>query len=231
VPPLSAPLASVVSKNVKTEKFKNSLTKYISSIRALTEANRTNNRINGEMSNNLSKDIVNGVKNAAKSVYSVSNAALANPVVEPGAAEVTKEAAAANLAAANALRAQANANALRNQAAAVPSPSNVNRAAAAAEEAAAQQSKAAAVVNNANANIAELNKAMSAYGNLTNVNKYIANGRNPNKNNSLNKTRSEGPKYGNFFARVKSKITATGPVAQPRSVVSAVAPVPGNKKN
>jgi hypothetical protein len=212
-PPLSAPQAQVVKKNVNTVKFKNSLTKYINSVKALTEQNRTNNKINGAMAPNLSAGIVNGVKNAAKSVYSVSNAALINPAVEPAAAEVTNEAAKAAAAAANALRAQNMANALRENANRQPTPGNNQTAQEAAAGAAAAQNTAAAVVTAANAKIAELNNAMKAYVKLNNanMNAYIASGRNASANNLLNKNRTGGAKYGNFFTRVASrKITKAG---------------------
>ena len=87
---------------------------------------------------------------------------------------------------------------------------------------------AANAVNEVAARI-ELNKAMKAYVKLNNnnVNAYIASGRNASKNNLLNKNRTEGGKYGNFFTRVASrKITKAGVnkalAAQPPAVVSAV---------
>jgi hypothetical protein len=231
-PPLSAPQAQVVKKNVNTVKFKNSLTKYINSVKALTEQNRTNNKINGAMAPNLSAGIVNGVKNAAKSVYSVSKAALNNSAVEPVAAVVTNEAANATAAAANALKAQTMANALRENA--NRQPGNIESAKIAEEMARREATTAETVVTNANAKIAELNNAMKAYVKLNNanMNAYIASGRNESANKLLNNTRTGGGKYGNFFTRVASrKVTKSGLnaalAAQPTAVVNAVAPVVG----
>jgi hypothetical protein len=233
-PPLSAPQANVIRKNVNTVKFKNSLTKYINSVKALTEQNRTNNKINGAMAPNLSAGIVNGVKNAAKSVYSVSSAALNNPAVEPVAAEVANEAAKAAAAAANALKAQTMSNSLQANAQGQPSPGNIQTAQEAAAGAAAAAANAAKVVANANSNISKLNNAMKYYVKLNNanMNAYIASGRNESANNLLNKKRTGGQKYDNFFTRVASrKITKAGVnaalAAQPPAVVSAVAPVVG----
>jgi hypothetical protein len=93
-------------------------------------------------------------------------------------------------------------------------------------------------VNDVAARIAELNRAMTAYGKLNNanVNAYITNGRNASANNLLNKNRTGGRKYGNFFTRVVSrKITKAGMnkalAAQPSPVINAVAAGTNNFAN
>jgi predicted negative regulator of RcsB-dependent stress response len=67
--------------------------------------------------------------------------------------------------------------------------------------------EAASALGEVAAQIDSLNAAMSSYKKLNNnnVNAYITSGRNESANNALNKKRTEGGRYGNFFTRVAAR--------------------------